>query len=143
MHDQPNHSNTPRQHAAPPASLPGFEVGHTVERMLGQPELWWQAVGLFVAHFADWETEWQASQCDPASERKCVHALRSAAANIGAHHLSCVAGVLEKLLARQLAGDHSRPISPSIRCYLQDNFRQLWRTARDAHATGQQDNAKH
>ena len=31
-----------------PAHLPGFEVERAVERMLGRPELWWQALGLFV-----------------------------------------------------------------------------------------------
>ena len=115
----------------PPESLPGFEVACTVERMLGRPELWWQAVALFVEHFADWEKQWTAAAttCD---EQRCVHALRSAAANVGAHHLACIASVLETLLNRQIAGDTQVQIPFSVRQYLRESFRQLWQTA--AHA---------
>ena len=116
----------------PPVHLPGFEVDYAVNRMLGQPELWWQAVGLFIQHFADWENQWQATRGDLAAEGKCVHALRSAAANVGANHLCCVAGVLEELLAKAVGGQ-ARAVPPSIRFHLQDCFREVWRTATDAY----------
>lgn len=114
-----------------PARLPGFEVEHAVERMLGRPELWWQALALFVEHFADWEKRWD-NALSPDEERRCIHALRSAAANVGAHHLSCVAGALETLLARQAAGDPIAP-PPFLRDHLRSSFRELWQTACLAH----------
>lgn len=114
-----------------PSSLNGFDVEAAVERMLGQAELWWAAVGLFVQHFADWEAEWQAVCDDDAQECKKVHALRSAAANIGADKLSCAAAVLEELLAIRLTGK-SVPVPPSIRWYVQSCFREAWRSASEA-----------
>lgn len=115
----------------PPNNLAGFNVAHAVERMLGQPGLWWEALGMFVLHFAEWETEWQASQGNNEAERRCVHALRSSAANIGADHLSCIAATLEKLLAKRCEGENIA-IPPSIRWYLKDCFRTTWRTAASA-----------
>lgn len=114
-----------------PTSLHGFDVAPAVDRMLGQPELWWQAVGLFVEHFAEWEPAWLATRGDDAAESRQVHALRSAAANVGASHLSCVATVLEELLSIRLAG---RPVSvpASLRWYLQDCFREVWQSAAEA-----------
>ena len=60
-----------------PHTLEGFEVNDAVERMLGQPMLWWQTVGLFVEHFANWELSWQECIGDYAREQKSVHALRN------------------------------------------------------------------
>lgn len=114
-----------------PTSLKGFDVDAAVERMLGQPELWWTAVGLFVQHFAGWEGEWLAARGDDALECKKVHALRSAAANIGANKLSCAAAVLEDLIVMRLAGK-SILVPPSIRWYVQDCFREVWRSASEA-----------
>lgn len=116
----------------PPTQLAGFEVDYAVGRMLGNPDMWWQAVGLFIQHFADWDNQWQASRGNPQAESKCVHALRSAAANVGANHLSCVAGVLEELLLKAADGQPGPAIPPSLRFYLQDCFKQVWRTATDA-----------
>lgn len=112
----------------PPSELTGFAVALAVERMLGQPLLWWEAVGLFVDHFADWETQWQAAQGDDAAEQRCIHALYSSAVNVGANHLSCVAASLEQLLRKRCAGLDA-PIPPSLRWYLQDCFRETWRAA--------------
>jgi HPt (histidine-containing phosphotransfer) domain-containing protein len=115
----------------PPNNLAGFNVAHAVERMLGQPALWWEALGMFVHHFAGWEAEWRASQGDNEAERRCVHALRSSAANVGADHLSCVAASLEELLAKRCVGQ-GVAIPPSIRWYLKDCFRETWRAAASA-----------
>ena len=112
----------------PPGKLAGFNVPDAVERMLGQPTLWWEALGMFVHHFADWESEWQASQGNNEAERRLVHALRSSAANVGADHLSCIAATLEALLAKRCAGQ-GIAIPPSIRWYLKDCFRETWRNA--------------
>jgi len=117
---------------SPPAQLAGFEIEHAVQRMLGRPELWWEAVGLFIQHFADWESQWQASRGDAVAEGKCVHALRSAAANVGANHLACVAAVLEELLVKAAGNTAPAAIPPSLRFHLQDCFRAVWRTATDA-----------
>lgn len=87
-----------------PRSLDGFDVPGAVERMLGQPALWWQALGLFVDHFAGWERAWQAMLGDDAGERRCVHALGSGAANVGAIDLEAAARALEAALAQRLAG---------------------------------------
>jgi hypothetical protein len=116
-----------------PSSLTGFDVAPAVERMLGQAELWWQAVALFIQHFAEWERDWLAARGDDALERKKVHALRSAAANVGANRLSCAAAVLEELIEIRLQG---RPLNipPSVRWYLQDCFRETWRAASAAKA---------
>lgn len=114
-----------------PLSLNGFDVGSAVERMLGQSELWWEAVGLFVQHFAAWDEDWLASRGNDEVERKKVHAIRSAAANVGANKLSCAAAVLEELLMIRLSG---RPVEipPSVRWYVQDCFREVWQSASDA-----------
>ena len=114
-----------------PLSLNGFDVGSAVERLLGQPELWWQAVGLFVRHFSEWERDWLAARGDDRDELKKVHALRSGAANVGANRLACAAAVLEDLLSMRQGG-RSVEIPPSVRWYLQDCFREAWRSASDA-----------
>ena len=114
-----------------PTSLNGFDVAPAVDRLSGQPELWWQAVGQFVEDFAGWEQAWLATRGDDAAECRQANALRSAAANVGASHLSCVATVLEELLGMRLAG-RPVPVPASLRWYLQDCFREVWQSAADA-----------
>lgn len=114
-----------------PKSIQGFDIDAAVERMLGQPVLWWQALGLFVQHFFEWEREWLVTRGDDEAERKKVHAVRSAAANVGADKLSCAAAVLEELLSMRLAGQQV-VVPPSVRWYLQDCFREAWRAASEA-----------
>lgn len=114
-----------------PDSLDGFDVIAAVERMLGQPALWWQALALFVEHFADWERSWQESVGDEALERRRVHALRSAAANVGAVAVVEAAGALEDLLLRRAAGD-SQPVSDEMRQRLLWQFQRSWRVAAQA-----------
>ncbi|MGE5471505.1 MAG: hypothetical protein ACM3X0_11970 [Bacteroidota bacterium] len=116
---------------AVPSALKGFSIGPAVARMLGQTGLWWEAVGLFVEHFANWENDWLASRGDDALEQKKVHALRSAAANVGADRLACAAAVLEELIEIHRTGK-AVDIPPSVRWYLQDCFREAWRAAADA-----------
>lgn len=121
-----------------PRSLDGFDVIVAVERMLDQPTLWWEAVGLFVEHFSAWERSWQESIGDDALERKRVHAVRSAAANVGATQLAEAAGVLEDLLLKRVAGSGVE-IPASSRQRLQDAFRHAWAaaaTARQANDLG-------
>ena len=114
-----------------PRSLEGFDVHSAVARMLDQPALWWQAVGMFVEHFAEWESEWQASQGDETSERKRVHAVRSAAANIGAERLASAAGSLETLLLARASG--KLELLPSfLRDELRVSFQQAWGAAAEA-----------
>lgn len=114
-----------------PDSLDGFDVSAAVGRMLNQPTLWWQAVGLFVAHFADWEAAWRDSIGDDPLERKQVHALRSAAANVGAHEIAASAGVLEACLLARLAGG-TDGIPEAMRARLLMDFRHAWQVAADA-----------
>lgn len=111
-----------------PHSLDGFDVTGAVERMLGQPVLWWQAVGLFVEHYADWEKVWRGSIGDDAQERKRVHAIRSAATNVGAVRLAESAGALEDLLLARLAGGQAA-VPDDLRQRLGDEFRQSWLAA--------------
>jgi HPt (histidine-containing phosphotransfer) domain-containing protein len=114
-----------------PDSLDGFDVSAAVGRMLNQPSLWWQAVGLFVAHFADWEAAWRDSIGDDPRERKLVHALRSAAANVGAHEIAASAGALEDCLLGRLAGA-TEDVPDALRARLLADFRHAWQVAADA-----------
>lgn len=114
-----------------PDFLDGFDVSAAVGRMLDQPMLWWQALGLFVAHFANWEAVWQSSIGDDAQEQKRVHALRSAAANVGAQQLAVSAGVLEGCLLARLAGSQEA-VPEALRTRLLADFRQAWKVAADA-----------
>lgn len=114
-----------------PHSLDGFDVIGAVERMLDQPELWWRAVGLFVEHFADWEGQWQASIGDDLQEQKRVHAVRSAAANVGALQLAESAGRLEDVLLKRLAGECDANLA-SLRAGLRDAFQHAWLSAANA-----------
>lgn len=111
-----------------PQSLDGFDVIGAVERMLDQPALWWQAVGLFVQHFAAWEQDWQAAIGDDARERKQVHAMRSAAANVGAVRLADSAEALEQRLLDRLAG-RAVEIPDDLRQRLLADFRSAWLAA--------------
>lgn len=114
-----------------PRSLDGFDVIGAVERMLDQPALWWEALGLFVEHFAGWEQSWQASIGEDELERKRVHALRSAAANVGADNLAKVAGTLEDALLQRLAG-HAEDVQPDLRQQVRDSYRHTWAAAATA-----------
>jgi HPt (histidine-containing phosphotransfer) domain-containing protein len=111
-----------------PRTLDGFDVTAAVARMLDQPELWWQALGLFVEHFADWERAWQDSIGDLVREQKRVHALRSAAANVGATALSELAGVLESQLLKAQAGEMTS-VPDNSRQRLLEAFRHTWLSA--------------
>ena len=118
-----------------PNTLDGFEVTAAIERMLDQPMLWWQAVGLFVEHFADWERTWLDSIGDNTREQKSVHALRSAAANVGAMTLSAVAAELEGQLLKCLAGTEPN-VPETLRDRLLVSFRQTLRVAAEAWRSG-------
>ncbi len=82
-----------------PHQLEGFDVEDAIARMLGRPQLWWQTLGYFVQGFADWPQRWLASQGLAADERRAVHALCSAAANVGACELADAARALERALS--------------------------------------------
>lgn len=68
-----------------------------------------------------------------AEERRVVHAMRGAAANVGANRLACAAAVLDDLLLLRLAGQQVA-IPPAIRWYLQDCWREVWPVAVDAYS---------
>jgi len=108
-----------------PQELDGFDVAGAVARMLDRPELWWQAVGFFVQHFAGWKTDWLASIGDDSAERRCVHAIRSAAANVGATHLSALAEGLEKILLQRISGEQ-QDIPNGFRDGLAAAFDKAW-----------------
>lgn len=110
-----------------PFSLNGFNVDAAVSRMLGRPDLWWEAVGLFYEHYADWEREWLAAHGDDMQERRKVHALRSAAANVGAERLAEAAAALDELLSIRLGGCLA-PVPASVRTSLQECYREVWRS---------------
>lgn len=114
-----------------PLVVKGFDVEATVERMLGRKDLWWDALGLFLQHFAAWGNEWQAVQGDDAKEQRLVHALRSGASNVGANTLACAAAVLEELLTLRLNG---KPVTipPSVRWYVHETWREACVAAGDA-----------
>ena len=114
-----------------PHSLDGFDVRGAVGRMLDQPNLWWQALGLFVEHFAAWEQAWQATIGDDAQECRTVHAVGSAAANVGADRLASSAATVEQGLRQRLAGGAADELELA-RQQLQAEFRQSWQAAADA-----------
>jgi HPt (histidine-containing phosphotransfer) domain-containing protein len=114
-----------------PHSLDGFDVRGAVGRMLDQPNLWWQALGLFVEHFSAWEQAWQASIGDDAQECRKVHAVGSAAANVGADRLASRAATVEQGLRQRLAGGAADELELA-RQQLQAEFRQSWQAAADA-----------
>ncbi len=112
-------------------ALDGFDVAAAVDRMLGQFSLWRQALALFVEHFANWAEAWQGAQCDPVAERKKVHALRSAAANVGAVRLSAAAGALEDALAALIRGETVTALT-DLRQELAVEFANGWQVAAKA-----------
>ena len=113
-----------------PHLLEGFDVDDAIARMLGRPQLWWQTLGYFVHEFADWPQRWQASQGDAEHERRVVHALRSAAANVGAQQLADAARRLEQIL---LAGTVGAPgVVTESRIHLLAAFSLCWESAAEA-----------
>lgn len=111
-----------------PDVLDGFDVSAAVDRMLGQPALWQQALALFVDHFADWEACWHEAGDDLIQERKQVHALRSAAANVGAIRLASRAADLELAVTSVLKGEPAHGLD-ALRQLLLDEFKGTWKTA--------------
>lgn len=107
----------------PLPSLEGFDVKSAVDRMLGRPELWWQALALFQTHFGDWADTWPAVGGETGLERRKVHALRSASANIGAVRLAFDAEVFERFLLERPAETNS-PLAHGLRRQLQYQFDQ-------------------
>ena len=120
-----------------PQRLAGFDVSAAVERMLDQPALWWQAMALFVDHFEHWEAGWLASIGDDQSERRQVHALGSAAANIGAIDLERCARDLEAALMERLKHGNCS-VDPALRTRLAQAFRSSWGGADQARREGGQ-----
>ena len=113
-----------------PHLLEGFDVDDAIARMLGRPQLWWQTLGYFVHEFADWPQRWQASQADAGIERRVVHALRSAAANVGAQQLADAARQLEQIL---LVGAIGVPgATTESRIHLLAAFSLCWESAAEA-----------
>jgi len=110
-----------------PRVLEGFDVAAAVARMLDDEDLWWQSFGLFVEHYAEWLHEWESSRTSLIDERKKVHSLRSAAANIGAVRLAAAAEALEDALAG------SQPYSPAVaeglRVALRHAYLRTWSVA--------------
>lgn len=114
-----------------PNSLAGYDVPGAVGRMLDQPTLWWEALGLFVSHFADWAESWQLSIGDDALEMKRVHAIGSAAANVGAYRLEAAARTLEAVLRQRLGGT-TLAIADSLRATLLAAYSEAWSAASSA-----------
>lgn len=127
MFDNPASSTS--WHALP--ELAGFDVPQAVGRLLDQPTLWWQALQLFVDHFADWEASWASAIGDDDREQRRVHALRSGAANVGAVALAAAAGQLEAVLLDRRAGQVAA-VDDRLRGELAAVFRQSMQAARGA-----------
>lgn len=116
-----------------PEDLPGFEVEIAVARMMDSPALWWRALAIYHQHFANWAASWHASRSDREAERKCVHALRSAAANIGAAGLAAAAARLEHALENALKVPDPAPQAlVPLRANLQERFDEVRRSAERA-----------
>ena len=109
-----------------PQDLPGFEVDVTVERMMGRADMWWRVLEIFHVQFCDWPTRWHHSQTVREDERKSVHALRSAAANIGAFRLAAAAAALENALLS--AACQTSSLAP-LRVALYECFDQAYESA--------------
>lgn len=104
-----------------PKTVPGFNVGQALARMLDNSGLWWQSLAIFYTHYAHWEAAWQRAQAAPESERKCVHALRSSAANVGADQLAAATAKLEQALLHQASSppDLAPLRAQVLACFLQ------------------------
>jgi hypothetical protein len=109
-----------------PLGLPGFEVDATVERMMGRADMWWRVLEIFHIQFCDWPTRWHQSQALHEDERKAVHALRSAAANIGAVRLAAAAAALENTL---MSAACPAPSLTSLREQLYECFDEAYDSA--------------
>lgn len=109
-----------------PNDLPGFEVEAAVARMMDNAELWWRALAIFQVHFGDWKNAWLLSQAERDAERKCVHALRSGAVNVGAVQLAAAAAALENALTAQTISH--RHLAP-LRTTLLDRYDEARRSA--------------
>lgn len=117
-----------------PRILEGFDIAAAVARLLDDDELWWQSLGLFVEHYGDWLQEWEGCRSDPVLERKMVHSLRSAAANVGAVRLAAAAEALEDTLSgRELA---SPAVIAGLRHALREAYRRSWDVAAAAWQAG-------
>ena len=81
--------------------------------------------------YADWEQAWRGAIGDDVEEPQRVHAIRSAAANVGAARLAETAGALEDLLLARLAGGQS-VVPDDLRQRLGDDFRESWLAAANA-----------
>jgi len=122
------------QHMSQLPNIDGFDVKAAVARMLGEPELWWQALAVFDTHFGDWDSSWQAGLGDISLERCKVHSLRSAAANIGAVRLALDAEMLENFLLTR-ANEAATPFAEGLRRQLQHEYELARAGARLALAT--------
>lgn len=78
--------------------------------MMNNAPLWLRTLAIFHTHYEHWEKVWSASQTSFEAERKCVHALRSSAANVGADQLAAAAAALEKTLLNQAR--HPQNLAP-------------------------------
>ncbi len=103
--------------------------------MLDDENLWWQSFCLFVEHYADWLQEWEVSRANLIDERKKVHSLRSAAANIGAVRLAAAAEALEEALAGSTAC--SPAVAEGLRVALRHAYQRTWSVAALAWSEGQ------
>ena len=86
-----------------PRELEGFDVAAAVERMLDRPS---SGAGCRSVRRAFFGLAVALARCsgEDAAERRQVHALRSAAENIGAVRLAAAAASLEAALLGRLAG---------------------------------------
>jgi hypothetical protein len=109
--------------------LPGFNVEAAIGRMLNNAELWWRALAIFHVHFGNWDTTWRISQSERDTERKCVHALRSAAANVGAVELAAAAATLENVL---MSADFPSPALAPLRVVLLESYDEARRAVATA-----------
>ncbi len=112
-----------------PRDLPGFDIEETVERMMGRTDMWWRVLEIFHSKFGGWHSSWHESQAVRESERKSVHALRSAAANVGAFRLAESAAALENALLEPGGSQSSLTL---LRLQLQESFDEAQRSAAQA-----------
>ena len=104
-----------------PKDVAGFEACSAIARMMDSEGLWWRVLAIFHDHYEHWEETWRAAQKQPEVERKCLHALRSSAANVGAEKLATVAAALEDSLLHntQSAQDLEKLRAQVLACFLE------------------------
>lgn len=112
-----------------PKDVAGFEAEQAIARMMDNTELWWRALAIFHAHYEHWEDTWRGSQAEFAAERKCIHALRSAAANVGADRLAAAAAALENALLH--AADCPQNLT-SLRAHVLASFLEVRQSTQEA-----------